>query len=223
MIFKILLSSVAALTLATCQNAAVSEKDSASTAETVSNTKSETSVTPKTTAQTEVKKTVPVTAIEQKSSSPENAAGLTPVQKPKENAKKEQQQTADKKTEVIYLKEGENKFLKEYEMNVTFKRMTEDSRCPTDVNCIWEGVATAEVELMGIYTRPQTVILNSMTNIAKGYSKTQNFNGYSVSLVEVAPQTTAAKGYSSLKGNYRIGLKITKSEKENTVSGITTK
>ena len=42
----------------------------------------------------------------------------------------------DPKDGILYLSEGENKFLKEYNMNVTFKRI-EDGHCPEGVNCIW--------------------------------------------------------------------------------------
>lgn len=220
MIFKLLLSSVAALTLAACQSPKVAETKTSSTSETTSEAKVDTSFKINTTAQAEVKNTVPANT--NTSETTEKSTGLPSDKSAKETVKKDAP-VAEKTSGVIYLKEGENKFLKEFEMNVTFKTMIEDSRCPKDVNCIWEGVATAEVELMGLYTRPQTVRLNSMTNSAKGYSKSQSFNGYTISLVEVQPQTTAAKGYNSLKGSYRIGLKISKGADENTSSGTTTR
>lgn len=122
------------------------------------------------------------------------------------------EQATSNKKKIIYLKEGENKFLKEYEMNVTFKRITEDSRCPKDVQCIWQGNAMAEVELMGIYTRPTTITLSTMNEANKGFVKTQTFNGYLISLIEVSPETTSAKGFKSLKGSYKIALQF---EKEN--------
>ena len=221
MIFKLLLSSVVALTLAACQSPKVAETKTSSTLETVSQTKADTAIKINNTAQADVKNTVPANT--NTSKTPEKSKEL-PSEKPaKETVKKDLPQSAEKSSGVIYLKEGENKFLKEFEMNVTFKTMIEDSRCPKDVNCIWEGVATAEVELMGLYTRPQTVRLNSMTNSAKGYSKSQSFNGYTISLVEVQPQTTAARGYNSLKGSYRIGIKISKGTDGNPSSGTTTR
>ena len=153
-----------------------------------------------------------------KSGEPEMSVGLPPDQKALETAKKEQQNTSN----VIYFKEGENKFLKQYETNVTFKQITEDSRCPKDVNCIWAGVATAEIELMGLYSRPVTVKLSTINDANKNYRKSQNFNGFSISLVELSPETTSDKGFKALKGSYKIGLKFSKENSENQ-DGTTTK
>lgn len=126
-----------------------------------------------------------------------------------ENSKENSNSSGDQKN-IIYLKEGENKFLKEYEMNVSFKKMIEDSRCPKEVQCIWAGNATAEIELMGIYTRPSIINLSTTKDDKKGWSTMHEFNGYSISLIEVSPETTSAKGFKSLQGNYRIALKLEK-------------
>ena len=177
----------------------------------------ETQKTPTTAEKTE---TVSTTTMPKtpKSGEPEMSVGLPPDQEAQETAKKEQQNTSN----VIYFKEGENKFLKEYETNVTFKQITEDSRCPKDVNCIWAGVATAEIELMGLYTRPVTLKLSTINDANKNYRKSQNFNGFSISLVEISPETTADKGFKALKGSYKIGLKFSKENSENQ-DGTTTK
>lgn len=215
MIHRLLLSSLGFLTLATCQNPKNSEKQE------IPDTAEKTEVVTTTTASS-TKAQIPKTP---KTDKPEMSTGLPPDKEAVETAKKEQQTAVTNKAGVIYLKEGENKFLKEYEMNVTFKQMSEDSRCPKDVNCIWAGVATADVEFMGLYTRPVTLKLSTMNDAKKGYSKTQQFNGYSVSLVEVSPETTSNKGLKALKGSYRIGLKITKgaSGDPTTQRGTTTK
>ncbi|AZB21800.1 hypothetical protein EG338_06760 [Kaistella haifensis] len=146
-----------------------------------------------------------------KSGDPEMSVGLPPDQEAHETAKKEQQNTSN----IIYFKEGENKFLKQYETNVTFKQITEDSRCPKGVNCIWAGVATAEIELMGLYTRPVTLKLSTINDAKKNYHKSQNFNGFSISLVELSPEPTSEKGFNALKGSYKIGLKFSKENSEN--------
>lgn len=114
---------------------------------------------------------------------------------------------------IIYFNEGENKFLKEYEMNVTFKGVSEDSRCPKDVNCIWAGVAVAQVEVMGIATRPMTLSLASMDNKGRNYHKSTNFNGYKISLVSVSPYPES-QSTKELSGKYRIGIEISKDESQ---------
>lgn len=118
---------------------------------------------------------------------------------------------------VIYFNEGENRFLDEYKMNVTFKGMSEDSRCPKDVNCIWAGVAVAEVEVMGTTTRPMTLSLASIDNKGRNYHQSADFNGYTITLTEVNPYPGSAEGTKNLKGKYKIGIRIKKSDKPSTM------
>ncbi|MDQ0593245.1 hypothetical protein QFZ37_001614 [Chryseobacterium ginsenosidimutans] len=130
--------------------------------------------------------------------------------------KTENTKTANKDGEIIYLNEGENKFLKEYQMNVTFKGISEDSRCPKDVTCIWAGVAVAQVEVMGTATRPMTLNLASMDNKGRNYNKSADFNGYTISLADVQPYPGAEEGAKALNGKYKIGITIKKSGENTT-------
>lgn len=128
--------------------------------------------------------------------------------------------TAQNKINVIYFNEGENKFLKEYDMNVTFKGISEDSRCPQGVNCIWIGAAVAQVEVMGTTTRPTTLSLATLEKADRNYHQSEFFNGYTISLAEVTPYPTSEKDSKALKGKYRIGIIISKEDLKN---GSTTK
>lgn len=118
---------------------------------------------------------------------------------------------------VIYFNESENRFLDEYQMNVTFKGISEDSRCPKDVNCVWAGVAVAEIEVMGIATRPMTLSLATLDNKGRNYHQSADFNGYTITLIEVNPYPGSVEGSKDLKGKYKIGLTIKKSEKASTM------
>ena len=193
MIYRTLLTSLTIFTLATCKNQNAVTAEQTKTAEkTEVITKSETPATPQ-------------------QSSSKNSTDLPVVKEDaKISEKGTEKQSLSNKKGMIYLKEGENKFLKEYEMNVTFKRMVEDSRCPKDVQCIWAGNAIAEVELMGIYTRPVTVQLSTSNDANKGYANSEKFNGYKITLEDVTPETTSAKGFKSLKGSYQIALQFEK-------------
>jgi len=115
-----------------------------------------------------------------------------------------------KEAESIDLSEGQQKLLKEYPLQIKFNRIVEESRCPEGVNCIWAGVAVAEVELTDKAAKP--VILNLATTDmqAKGYQKSTNFNGYTIALQNVAPYPTAERGTQDLKGNYKISISIQK-------------
>ncbi|MEC3875912.1 hypothetical protein [Chryseobacterium salviniae] len=117
---------------------------------------------------------------------------------------------------VIYFNEGENRFLDEYQMNVTFKGISEDSRCPKDINCIWAGVAVAQLEVMGTATRPMTLSLASTENKERNYHQSADFNGYTITLAEVQPYPGSVEGTKGLKGKYKIGITIRKSELSTT-------
>lgn len=111
---------------------------------------------------------------------------------------------------LIYLNEGENKFFKEFEMNVGFQKVTEDSRCPKDVQCVWSGVATAEIQFTGTYTRPVNVKISTIDDSKKGYSKSAVFNGYKISLVELNPYPKNASSKKADLGKHNITLQIVK-------------
>ena len=113
---------------------------------------------------------------------------------------------------VIYLNEGENKFLREYQMNVTFKGVSEDSRCPEGVNCIWAGAALAQVEVMGTSTRPMILNLASIDYPGRNYRQSAEFNGYTITLQDVAPYPKQQDGTKALAGKYKIGITIKKAD-----------
>lgn len=115
-----------------------------------------------------------------------------------------------KEGKIIYFREGENKFLQEFQMNITFKNIAEDSRCPEGTQCVWAGVAVANVEFMSTTSRPMILQLSTAEVKGKDYHKTQSFNGYSISLKEITPYPTSQKGTKSLSGMYKIGIEISK-------------
>lgn len=120
--------------------------------------------------------------------------------------------TNSQKDGVIYLNEGENKFLKEYQMNVTFKGVSEDSRCPEGVNCIWAGAALAQVEVMGTSTRPMILNLASIDYPGRNYRQSAEFNGFTITLQDVAPYPKQQDGTKALAGKYKIGITIKKAD-----------
>ena len=147
---------------------------------------------------------------------PEMSVGIPPDQEAEKIAVQEQSNSTNKAS-TINLKEGQALYFKDNKTNITFKSMTSDSRCPEDVNCIWAGIATAEIELLGPSKRPLTILLSTMDDANKGFQKTVNFDGYNYSLTNVSPGLTSEKGFKALKGQYKIGLKIEKGTSENPI------
>lgn len=139
---------------------------------------------------------------QKKTKTPEQTTGRTTNMK--ENKSSEQ------KEGIVYFSQGENKFVKEYEMNVTFQGISEDSRCPEGVNCIWAGVAVAQIEVMGTYSRPVVLSLATTENAGRNYHQSAVYNGYIISLEEVAPFPKSEGGAKALEGKYRIGIKFQK-------------
>ena len=147
---------------------------------------------------------------------PEMSVGIPPDQEAEKIAVQEQSNSTNKAS-TINLKEGQALYFKDNKTNITFKSMISDSRCPEEVNCIWAGVATAEIELLGPSKRPLTILLSTMDDINKGFQKSVNFDGYNYSLTNVSPGLTSEKGFKALKGQYKIGLKIEKGTSESTI------
>lgn len=145
------------------------------------------------------------------------SAENTPVKNSQVNTESSSNENQSSTAGLTYLKEGQTTTMKANKAKVTFKNMTADSRCPQDVNCIWAGVATAEIEIIGETNRPLTILLSTMDDANKGYSKTANFEGYNYTLLEVSPELTSDRGFKATKGQYKIGLKIEKGTSDNPI------
>lgn len=115
-----------------------------------------------------------------------------------------------KEAERIDLSEGQQKILKEYPLQIKFNRIVEESRCPKGVDCIWAGVAVAEIEITEKAAKP--IILNLATTDmqTRGYQKSTNLNGYTIALQDITPYPTAERGAQDLKGDYKIVITVQK-------------
>ncbi len=90
------------------------------------------------------------------------------------------------------------------DMIVHFTQVTQDSRCPKGVNCIWEGEAIAELVIgkMGV----DTLALTYQPGREK--ASVGRASGYSFRLLEVNPYPE--KGNTIEKEAYQIVLEIKK-------------
>jgi len=118
--------------------------------------------------------------------------------------------TYGKEVERIDLSEGQQKILKEYPLQIKFNRIVEESRCPKGIDCIWAGVAVAEIEITEKTEKPILLNLATMGLQARSYQKSANIKGYTVALENVAPYPTAELGGQDLKGNYKIVITVQK-------------
>jgi hypothetical protein len=100
----------------------------------------------------------------------------------------------------VTLAPGTTASVKTTEMKVRFVGVTEDSRCPRDVECFWAGEVKVQLEIM------QSSQLASQVEILEGGSTVAG--GYRVTLVRVEPQPTSTAKIAPQ--DYRATVKIDK-------------
>lgn len=110
---------------------------------------------------------------------------------------------------VIRMKEGENLFLKDAQMNLTFTKAVQDSRCPMNARCISAGNATIEIEAMATTSRPFKFKL-SVGDLKNGLVNHVDFSRYRIRLENLYPSNSTDTGFEQLKGRYIADFKIEK-------------
>lgn len=75
-------------------------------------------------------------------------------------------------------------------VSLQFKEVMEDSRCPVNVTCVWEGVAT--VNMAGISgTQKTNFQVGTRDFLPKNVTNSFTFSGYKFTLTELKPQPGA--------------------------------
>lgn len=83
-------------------------------------------------------------------------------------------------------------------LNITLNKITDDSRCPKDVNCVWAGKVDVEVKLSILNkTEVKTVSSNGSGLV---------FENYRISIASVSPSKESQKNI--LPNEYRITFHI---------------
>ena len=83
-------------------------------------------------------------------------------------------------------------------VKITVHKITSDSRCPSDVQCIWAGSLTAEVTLQSDTDKEDITITSESDPIP--------FDAYQVRIVDVAPIPLSKKQIES--GEYRLTFSV---------------
>lgn len=103
------------------------------------------------------------------------------------------------------FKIGETKHLGDQNADLTLFKI-DDSRCPTQVDCFWAGVATA---YFLFEKNGQDTIQLSTTDYETTQTKTQvEHNGYLYRMIEVTPYPDTPE--SIKPEDYRVRIEITK-------------
>lgn len=89
--------------------------------------------------------------------------------------------------ETFTLSVGKQKTAKNSRLKIKFLEVTEDSRCPTGVNCIWAGNAKVKVQIIGSH-RSQIFEFNTTTG-----PKGDIFDGWAITIDNLTPYPHADK------------------------------
>ena len=116
--------------------------------------------------------------------------------------------TSKPESGVTRLVEKQNIFLEKEKVNITFNKVTEDSRCPMNARCITAGFASVEIEVMGTYTRPRKFIISTTENPSQNLQNSFVFNGHKYTLVNFYPSNSTEVGFEELQGKYVVDIKV---------------
>lgn len=89
--------------------------------------------------------------------------------------------------ETFTLGVGKQKTAKKSRLKIKFLEVTEDSRCPTGVDCIWAGNAKIKVQIIG---SRRSQIFEFNTNIG---ARSTVFEGWGVGVDNLTPYPHADK------------------------------
>jgi hypothetical protein len=88
-------------------------------------------------------------------------------------------------------------------LQLTFQGVRDDSRCPADVTCIWEGDATV---LLKVKNGTDETTQELHTNEGGERSRKAPADGYTITLVRLDPETNSTRPIEA--GAYRATLRV---------------
>jgi hypothetical protein len=107
----------------------------------------------------------------------------------------------------VTLAIGQSVMLNDALVTITFTEVSEDSRCPTKVNCVWTGRATVNLRVQANGEPAQNIMLSTIhspekTNVAEA-------GGYRIEMTDVQPYPETPDNPISPE-RYRVTLTVTR-------------
>jgi len=90
--------------------------------------------------------------------------------------------TAARRAETLRVQINKEKRFPKSKLSVRFVELIEDSRCPTDTNCIWAGNAKIKIRVAK-HGRSQELMLDT-----NGPNTAAIAEGYSIKLISLTPE-----------------------------------
>jgi hypothetical protein len=112
----------------------------------------------------------------------------------------DQQAPAPKRGEPFEVKAAETRRLADDNLSVRFDGVTEESRCPVGVQCVWEGDAVVQLTL----ERPPAAAEARVLHTSQRFERETEYAGLVVRLVDLQPEPR--EGGTIAPEDYRVKL-----------------
>ena len=89
--------------------------------------------------------------------------------------------------EDVEIESGDSVYFRKDKLGVAFKAVKEDSRCPENVECFWEGKVTLLIDVK-IEEIVNEVELSSKSSAIDQYPNTATIGPYTFELIDVDPK-----------------------------------
>ena len=103
------------------------------------------------------------------------------------------------------LRAGQRVTLKGTRLRIKFAAVENDSRCPSDVTCVWAGNAAVQLQLSA-GRGSKTVTLNTSRN--SPFVRESEYQGYKVKLADLSPYPRSNRKIAA--GDYTATLLVSK-------------
>jgi hypothetical protein len=113
------------------------------------------------------------------------------------------------------LKVNQAAFIDSLNLRIGFVAVREDSRCPSDVVCIWEGQATINVDVQKANSAPSS--FNLTYQGGRSNLSVRDFHDFSMRLLEIAPYPKSTERIGT--GDYLATLVVTLPVAKGILSG----
>jgi hypothetical protein len=106
--------------------------------------------------------------------------------------------------ESFTLKAGESAQIEAEALQIGFEDVPTDSRCPTDVQCVWEGDATVRVTAQKASRAGERLELHTSASEQTSVL----YEGYGIRLLQLAPYPVS--GRTIEQADYEVTLEVTR-------------
>ncbi|HUU46138.1 MAG TPA: hypothetical protein VM118_10445 [Acidobacteriota bacterium] len=95
--------------------------------------------------------------------------------------------------DTVVLSYGETVVVEPEVLEVTFDAVLQDSRCPSDVICVWEGIAIIQLQLVALPADTHLIVLANHDNVPWDVGPVVDTLGYTFQLVSLDPYPVSTR------------------------------